>query len=215
MPLKKIYLVRHGQTKYNKLKVVQGRGIDAPINDEGTEQARRFYQGYKDIAFDKIYISSMKRTYESVAQFIKDGIPYTAESGFDEISWGDHEGAEASAERNAYLRSTIQQWNAGNTSLKIEGGESPEDVAERQKPVIDKIILADEELILICMHGRAMRILLCLLLKLPLVHMDDFEHNNLGLYILNCENGRITIEQSNSTDHFMDSKRSTALKKIN
>ena len=144
--------------------------------------------------------------------FIDDGIPYVAEEGFDEISWGDHEGAEASAERNAYLRSTIEEWNSGNTSLKIEGGESPEDVAERQKPVIDKILRAEEELILICMHGRAMRILLCQLLELPLINMDDFEHYNLSLYVLNYKGNKFIIEQSNSTSHFQDNTSGSILK---
>ncbi len=209
MPLKKIYLVRHGETKYNKLQVVQGRGIDAPLNDVGINQANMFYQVHKEISFDKIYISSMKRTYESVQSFIEDGIPYSVEDGFDEISWGDHEGAEASADRNIYLRNTIEAWNTGNTSLRIGGGESPKDVLARQIPVVEKILASPEELLLICMHGRAMRILLCQLLELPLVHMDDFSHDNLGLYILTYDNGKFIIEQSNATDYFVDKEYRT------
>jgi len=213
MPLKKIYLVRHGETKYNKLKIVQGRGIDAPLNKVGLNQAEMFYNAYKDVSFDKIYISSLKRTYESVQSFIDSGISYQTEEGLDEISWGDHEGAEASAERNSYLRNTILKWNKGSTSLKIEGGESPQDVAERQIPVIQKITSAPDQVILICMHGRSMRVLLCQLLNLPLHHMDKFDHNNLGLYILNYNTDRFTIEQTNLTDHFQNNPAVTVLKK--
>ena len=201
MPLKKIYLVRHGQTRFNKLGIVQGRGIDASLNDTGRQQAERFYQAYRQVGFDKIYISSLKRTYESVAGFIAAGIPYEVHEGLDEISWGEHEGAEASAERNAYFRELVAQWHEGHFSVKIAGGESPEDVAIRQKPVIKQILAAPEEQVLICMHGRAMRILLCQLLNLPLSAMDSFGHNNLGVYILEFAGGRFEIQVANSIAH--------------
>ena len=201
MPLKEIYLVRHGQTKFNQLNVVQGRGIDASLNDTGSKQAILFYQAYKSSSFEKIYISTLKRTRESVIKFIEEGIPYEAATGLDEISWGKHEGAEASAERNTYFKYIIGEWKSGNTFIKIDGGESPDDVAERQAPVIEKIINSSEEVVLVCMHGRAIRILLCTLLGLPLSEMDSFEHHNLGLYILDYNAGKFSINLANATTH--------------
>lgn len=204
MPLKKIYLVRHGQTKFNQLGVVQGRGIDASLNETGIRQAEMFYQAYKNIAFEKVYTSALKRSRESVLKFIMDGIPHEAHAGFDEISWGDHEGAEASEDRNDYLNHIINQWNQGNTFMKIQGGESPEDVVERQKLVIEKILNSSEELILVCMHGRAIRILLCKLLGYPLSKMDNFAHANLGLYILEYSGEEFNLKLENSTNHLLD-----------
>ena len=163
-----------------------------------------FYQAYKNISFDKVYTSSLKRTHESVRQFIDDGIPHEENDGFDEISWGQHEGAEASAERNEYLKNIIEQWNQGNTKIKIEGGESPDDVAERQKLVIDKILASSEDVVLVCMHGRAIRILLCRLLDYPLSEMDKFAHDNLGLYIIEYADGAFNMNLENSTEHLLD-----------
>lgn len=203
MPLKKIYLVRHGQTKFNELGVVQGRGIDASLNETGIRQAEMFYQAYKNIAFEKIYTSSLKRSRESVLKFIKDGIPHEAHAGFDEISWGDHEGVDASEDRNEYFKHIINQWSQGNTFLKIQGGESPEDVAERQTLVMEKITGSSEEVILVCMHGRAIRILLCKLLNYPLSEMDNFAHANLGLYILEYTGEKFNIQLENSTGHLL------------
>jgi probable phosphoglycerate mutase len=204
LPLKKIYLVRHGQTKYNKLGIVQGRGIDAPLNDTGLAQADQFFHAYKTHPFDKVYTSLLKRTYQSVRSFIETGIPHEYHAGFDEISWGKHEGAEASEERNGYFKEIVSLWNEGKTSVKIEGGESPEDVALRQKVAMEIIIKAGDENVLVCMHGRAIRILLCQLLGHPLSYMDNFEHSNLGLYVLNYAKGRFDIEITNSTDHLED-----------
>jgi bisphosphoglycerate-dependent phosphoglycerate mutase len=41
-PIKDIYLIRHGETDYNRLGVVQGSGIDADLNDLGRRQAQAF-----------------------------------------------------------------------------------------------------------------------------------------------------------------------------
>ena len=56
------------------------------------------------------------------------------------------------------------------------------------------------------MHGRAMRILLCWLLEKPLSAMDDYMHNNLGLYVIHFENEKFKIETSNDLEHLMHLK---------
>ena len=51
---KTFYFIRHGQTDLNLKGIVQGRGVDSPLNDNGFKQAQAFYDAYKDIPFDKI-----------------------------------------------------------------------------------------------------------------------------------------------------------------
>jgi probable phosphoglycerate mutase len=96
----------------------------------------------------------------------------------------------------------IKQWQLGNTSLKIEKGESPDDVVKRMKPAVDHIMSkTDEKTILICMHGRAIRILLCYVLNYPLKSMDMFEHENLCLYVLNYTGSMFQVERYNDVSH--------------
>jgi broad specificity phosphatase PhoE len=73
--IKTLYIVRHGQTDLNKQGIVQGRGRDTDLNDEGRKQADLFYNAYKSVPFDKVYISELKRTEQSIQQFIDLGIP--------------------------------------------------------------------------------------------------------------------------------------------
>ncbi len=73
---KTLYIVRHGQTDLNKQGIVQGRGMNTDLNDEGRKQAALFFNAYKDVPFNKIYISELKRTQQSIQQFIDLGIPY-------------------------------------------------------------------------------------------------------------------------------------------
>jgi broad specificity phosphatase PhoE len=90
----------------------------------------------------------------------------------------------------------------GNTALKIDKGESPDDVVVRMKPAMDHIMLHDQEKnVLICMHGRAIRILLCHLLRYPLKSMDMFEHENLCLYLLHYTGSMFSVERHNDRDH--------------
>lgn len=202
MSSKKIYLIRHGETEYNRLGIVQGCGVDASLNEKGAQQARAFFDAYKDVQFDKIYTSALKRSIESVQSFIDLGIPWESYDGLNEISWGDKDGIIANQEDNNEYFSIINAWNDGELEKCIDGGESPLDIVNRQKPVIDKIIARENERkVLICMHGRAMRILLCTLLNKNLKNMDHFEHRNLGLYLLNYDGKEFKLEKSNWGEH--------------
>lgn len=199
---KKIYLIRHGQTDFNLKGIVQGSGVDAPLNEKGLAQARASYSAYKDTAFDKVYTSVLQRSIQSVQQFIDRGIPHEKYSGLNEISWGHREGQVITPEEDKYYHWVLEQWQQGKTDMPIEGGESPEQVAARQRPVIDIIMSRPEEKnVLVCMHGRAIRILMCVLLNYPLRSMDMFEHANLGLYVLAHTGSMFSVERFNDTAH--------------
>lgn len=202
MNTKKIYLIRHGQTDYNKQGIVQGSRVDTDLNEEGKYQAARFYASYSHIKFDKIYTSLLKRTHQSVEEFLKSGIAHESFQGLNEISWGEQDGKVSNVDMHDYYLYVTNQWASGNLDLQIGGGESPNEVAARQKTVIDKILnQKNEKKILICMHGRAMRILLCNLTNQPLSKMDTFGHSNLCLYVLSYDGKNIFIEKNNNTDH--------------
>jgi broad specificity phosphatase PhoE len=202
LSIKKIYIIRHGQTDYNLQGIVQGSGVNSSINETGRQQARAFFEAYNHIPFDKIYTSTLKRTTESAQPFIDLGIPFVQLDGLNEISWGKKEGQPITLEEDAYYNWMLAQWQEGNTSERIEGGESPEDVTKRQDGAINYIMSKTEEsTILICMHGRAMRILLCRLLNYPLRSMDMFEHQNLCLYQLDFTGSLYSVKKYNDTTH--------------
>ena len=65
-----IYIVRHGQTDWNKEGRYQGR-IDVDLNSEGIGQAIKLRCKLADIKFDKVFSSPLKRAYKT-AQIICD-----------------------------------------------------------------------------------------------------------------------------------------------
>lgn len=179
---------------------MQGRSINSSLNETGRNQAASFWDAFKDVPFQKIYTSALNRSAESVQGFIDLGISWEQEPGLDEISWGEFDGKKISGGGDSYEK-VLNQWLSGEHSAKIIGGESPEDVRDRQIPVIDKIKQSEEELILVCMHGRAMRILLSHFVDGNLAKMDDYEHKNLGLYVLELDENGLFILEANVVDH--------------
>jgi broad specificity phosphatase PhoE len=183
---KTLYIVRHGQTDLNKQGIVQGRGMNTDLNDEGRQQARQFFEAYHDVPFDKIYISELKRTQQSIQQFIDLGIPFEKLKGLDELAWGILEGQASTPE----------------TKTAFENGESPNQVMARQKEAIDIILSHPEEkTVLVCMHGRAMRLLLCWMSGFPLTRMEEFPHQNLVLYKVTWNGEKFEIVEFNNAAH--------------
>lgn len=203
--MKEFYMIRHGETELNRLGIVQGRGIDSDLNDVGRAQAAAFYTHYKKVKFDKIYTSTLKRTHQTVQQFIDLGLPWEKLSGLDELAWGLWEGQPNTEESRIAFKVIVEQWQAGNYDAKFEGGESPNEVARRLNEALQLILSnKDEQQVLICMHGRAMRLFLCLLLNKPLAEMADFPHQNTTLYRLGLNNNQFELIDFNNIDHLKD-----------
>ncbi|NCD71935.1 histidine phosphatase family protein [Mucilaginibacter agri] len=202
MVIKTLYIVRHGQTDLNKQGIVQGRGMNTDLNDEGRRQADLFFKAYNNVAFDKIYISTLKRTQQSIQGFIDKGIPYEKLEGLDELAWGVHEGQASTPETKAAFLQLMRDWTAGRLDVKFENGESPNEVKARQEKALDHIMSQpDEKTVLICMHGRAMRLLLCLLTNQPLTKMESFPHQNLVLYKVTYDGDKFDIVDFNNSIH--------------
>jgi probable phosphoglycerate mutase len=181
-----LYLIRHAETAYNAESKVQGRGIDSDVNETGSLQAASLYAYYKHVEFSAIYTSSLKRTQQTILPFFEaQNIEVCSSPGLDEISWGVLEGlANAGAVKNEILVAT-QQWSNGNTRYAVPKGESPEQVWQRAKPVIDQITARFQgKNVLLCTHGRTLRIILSMLLGYGLKNMQIFTHNNTGVNIL-------------------------------
>lgn len=200
--MKKIYIIRHGETEFNKLSIVQGQGVDTSLNETGFNQGIKFFEKYKNIPFDKIYVSNLQRTQQTIQSFIDLGIPFQKLGGLNEISWGDFEGKAQDFKEREFYQFAVNSWNNGNYDVAVANGETPNQMQARQKEAL-KIIMANEQekTILICMHGRAMKSLICTLLNEPLKNMDNYEHRNTCLYLFNFDGKKFSLELANDVSH--------------
>ena len=113
---KDIFLIRHGETDFNKNGIIQGRSINSSLNLTGRAQAQQFYNHYKDEGFDVVITSAMKRTHETVAPFIEDGLKWEQHPELDEINWGLYEGKETNETMIREYDRIISHWRS-NRSL--------------------------------------------------------------------------------------------------
>ena len=194
----KLYIIRHAETEYNRKGIIQGSEVDSDINDVGESQANSFYEYYKNINFDKIYVSDLKRTFQTIRRFTENGLSYEKLKEFNEISWGVNQGKSDDLEDYARL---IDTWLAGNLDNKFKEGESPNEMSVRLVKGFNKVLDDDHDTVLLCIHGRALRILLSKIIDNDLTKMDKYVHSNTGLYILEYKNGKYEILGSNLRDH--------------
>lgn len=199
---KTLYIIRHGETDLNRQGIIQGRGMNTDLNELGRKQAEAFFKHYGHIPFDTIYTSTLKRTHQTVQQFIEKDIPWKQHAGLDELAWGIYEGKPSELTKPAFYELTTA-WANGELHRKFESGESPLEVQSRQLEVLDEIkSLKEVENVLVCMHGRALRLLLCTLSGIPLSEMDRFPHHNTTLYKVYFDGQDFEILDANNTEHF-------------
>ncbi|MDR0741532.1 MAG: histidine phosphatase family protein [Rickettsiales bacterium] len=62
---KDLYIFRHGETDYNKIKIFQGQSCDIPLNETDKRQALDLTENMKDIHTDVVVSSPLKRAFET------------------------------------------------------------------------------------------------------------------------------------------------------
>ncbi len=201
---KEIYIVRHGETEFNKLHIVQGSGVNSSLNDTGRAQAAALYNGYKHIDFDLLFTSALIRTHETSKGFIEQGIPHIEDADINEISWGIYEGKSGKdgirGMSGAY-KTLMAKWANEEYDAGIEDGESAQEMADRLSRFLKMLKDREEQRILVVMHGRTIRCLMCLIAGRPIKFMDEYAHSNTGVYkVLQTAKG-MEIVMSNNVDH--------------
>ena len=196
----KLHIIRHAETEYNNLGIIQGSEVDSGLNDLGLRQSELFYDYYKDHNFEKIYVSGLKRTFQTVKKFIDNGFPYEKLSDFNEISWGVNQGKNDDLDEYKLL---TDSWKSGNLDNKFENGESPNEMVVRLMIGLKKIVNDNFDNVLLCIHGRALRVLLSKIIDNDLTMMDKYVHSNTGMYIIEYIEGKFSIIKSNLRKHLV------------
>jgi alpha-ribazole phosphatase/probable phosphoglycerate mutase len=167
--MKKIVLIRHGETDWNNMKKYQGAS-DIPLNSAGRAQARRTSVRLEGWPLDRIVSSPKERALET-SEIIRDRISPGAElhihSGLSEISYGKWEGMTVSAIKAEY-GDLYSAWKEDPTSYTPPGGESFDDALNRVSSAMEDILRPgrdDEDIAVIC-HGGTIRLLLVSLLDI-------------------------------------------------
>ena len=205
MPTTTFYFIRHGETDYNRQRIVQGRRIDSTLNATGRAQAEALAERFAGETLDVIYSSTLQRARETATAIAKHhpGVPVHHLADLEEMSWGIYEGRSSSPDMRAVFDAMYERWSQGDYATAFEEGESILDVQRRGLRAVETIMEQHEgQRVLVVAHGRFLRVLLASLLpEYGLERMQEIEHTNTAVNHLVCEAGTYRAERLNCTVH--------------
>ncbi|WP_136605246.1 histidine phosphatase family protein [Paenibacillus dokdonensis] len=135
-----IYLVRHGQTKWNVKGKMQGH-MDSPLTIEGKVQAARLKERLRPVPFDAIFSSSSLRAV-TTAQIISERKPDDIHQleALKEINMGFWEGQHIASIQKEWTREFEHFFEKPHLYRPTGQGETYEELLERALPAMEGII---------------------------------------------------------------------------
>ena len=156
MTVKKWYLIRHGETDFNKKRFFYGKA-DVSINETGKEQASKIHQLLKGRAISRIYTSQLKRTLETAAIIFPDQIP-TAYKALNERDFGLWEGRTAN-EIQAAFPLVWEEWLESPFDVTPSKAEPFQKFKDRVQSIVEEIRETEDDEIAIVGHLGVLRLI--------------------------------------------------------
>jgi broad specificity phosphatase PhoE len=182
MAWRKIYILRHGETDWNRKKLFRGRS-DIELSQRGRDQARAAAETFRRKQISSMYTSPVLRSVET-AEIVSEiiGIPFTEAPELSDPDCGTWTGMNLEKVRISYPQEHGLMENHPS-QLRFPGGESVFEVYER----VSRFILQDlwdheDGDILLVTHNFIFQVFSMAVLG---CHLDN-------LYNLEMDNGAIS-----------------------
>jgi len=215
---KEIYLIRHGQTDFNKMDMYQGQEIDSLLNDEGRKQAEKTGKylsefRIKDKPFDCIYSSPMKRAKET-CEIISKEMDTKTKIKFDDIFLEAKKGSNSGKTKEETMKvvseikkeigDPIEQYRVDivkllNDKMNI-GAETDTELTQRCMRIINMIKKSKSKKILIVSHSGTIFRLIKTIFNLNWTPMVD-GGNCCITYITYSGGNKFKLESPPNTEH--------------
>lgn len=180
--MKTLYIVRHGETEWNKIGRYQGI-TNVPLNENGIAQAKACGNALKDVHFDRILSSDLSRALVT-AETIRGNrqLEIKTDERLREINFGDWEKL-LFTEIEERWPGLIDQMYRRPDIVKVPNGESFQEVQDRAWSTVSDFLNEnnEDETILITCHGGTIRTILCKLLDISISHCWNFSQGNTAI----------------------------------
>ena len=216
---KRIILVRHGETDWNKQGRFQGQ-IDIPLNQNGKAQAQAASKFLKDVSIQKAFSSSLSRPKETAQIILKEhpGIDISLKDNLIEIGHGQWEG-KLESEIKSDWPDLLNMWKSLPEKVQMPDGENIKEVSKRSITGWMEICksLKNDETALVVAHDAVNKTILCHLLGLTPSEIWMVKQGNGGITVIDLSEKEDQPDQItclNITSHLggvIDSTASGAL----
>lgn len=163
----RIYIMRHGETDWNKAFKLQGQ-TNTELNENGRRLARLTADGLKDISFDYAFSSPLNRAYETAGIVLKgSSVKIVKDVRLSEVAFGEYEGTVG---YNRAPDSPIKKFfDKPEEYVADKGAESFESLFKRAGEFLEEVIFplskeAPDANVLISGHGALNKALMAKLL---------------------------------------------------
>ena len=196
-----IYIVRHGETKWNAEGRIQGH-TDVGLSERGREQARAVARRLSGAQFDVAYSSDMSRTRDTALTILGErATPLNSIPELREYNKGVFEGLTVEEYRDRYPE-LYQASLVNDPDFAPPGGETIRQCQARLSGFIKTVREnhPDDE-VLIVGHGGSLRSGIVALLDLPLEANWKFVMHNCALSIIRTYPNNAVMHLYNDTAH--------------
>jgi broad specificity phosphatase PhoE len=171
----RLILIRHAEVEKSYHKIFGGQ-IDMNLSSKGREQAKTLAKFLRHKKFDAIYASPMKRVQQTLAPFLKNGVPaQTILPALREVHFGDWTGLNWEQVCKKFKLLT-HEWLEHIERGSAPNGETGAQFRARVEPCLREIIKNHHgQTVGIFCHGGVIRMILSILLELPLPKTNLFE----------------------------------------
>jgi broad specificity phosphatase PhoE len=196
-----IYLVRHGQTAWNKEEIFRGR-TDVPLDETGLRQAELAGEYFKEMEIHAIYSSPLSRALETaqkIAQFHNTKVQPL--QGILDMSFGRWEGqSHLDIQKND--REIYRQWREEPHLARLPSGESLDDVRVRAMAALEEVIRNHPGKTLILVSHRVVnKVLICGILGLDNSHFWQITQDTTAINLIKYKEGKYILSLMNETCH--------------
>jgi broad specificity phosphatase PhoE len=150
--LRRVHLVRHGESTWNSVRRVQGNHDGILLSELGRTQAALLGLRLKEMELARIFCSTAERASETARIAVGEEREIEFMDDLREISFGAWEGLLVSEVRERFP-GRLEKWFSSPSSVEIEGAEPFTQFHERAARTVDGIIDSSEGDILIIAHG--------------------------------------------------------------
>tara|TARA_B110000438_G_scaffold13268_1_gene12813 strand:+ start:2026 stop:2682 length:657 start_codon:yes stop_codon:yes gene_type:complete len=209
--MKKLIIVRHGQTNANLEGRTQGQ-IDTPLNDLGLLQAKKTGEFIKNnFSISEAWSSDLIRTQTTTKNIFKN---YKTTNLIREMSFGNWENKlfEAIAKKSPEL---VKEYQNATDQFKAPDGESFGDLFDRAEEFTKSLDFNNEKEILIVSHGGFMRVLITYLLNLPKKNLLNFHFENCSITEILVNKKKLLDSKSKESEGKISSNIGLIIKRVN
>jgi broad specificity phosphatase PhoE len=154
----RLLLVRHGQTPSN-VDFLLDTAVPGPgLTALGERQAAALPEALADEDIEALYASTLIRTQLTAAPLAAArGLGIVVRDGIREVSAGDLEMLDGHSEAGHTYMATVFAWSAGDTELRMPGGESGAEALARYDAVVAEAAALGVGTVALVSHGAAIR----------------------------------------------------------